>query len=648
MSAQSSTRLQKTRLNRLTKVACQQWRDHKLLSCAWILISLGMLARVIQGIQTCFFMNSVGRSLWVDEAMLAYSFSKRSLLGIVTGGQFEYLQSAPLGWLVFEKMIVKFMGNSEFALRSGAMLSFVGIALLLVFVQKYYYDSPFPLSGAAIMLTIPFVLRYSNEFKPYMSDALVALLACACYAMYIKRNLLAWHLAAIWCLLLCCSQTTCFVVCGLTLSSLAYAIAERDFREVRRFLIIGCTIAVVFVLYYLLWISRMTDVSAMRNWWLGNNGYLPLPTSVSNIEEGLNVIVALAKNIDPCWPIVLACVLGSVPLCLARRDRLGTGIILVLATTTFASCIRFYPAESRLWLFAIPLMVLLVPSVLERLASPNHVMTIGVGILLLALSVCNTGIDIYSKKENVYYSGEEYKQELEFLANHVEAGDMVYVYAQTVPGFEYTNGYGNRSIGGFSNNVVFGSTQFTPLENRDSVEDTLKGYEKYHIFLDRYQSEIDKVMSYEKCYFVTSHTSPPKSPTNRAQGLIEAMQVDGYLDLVSYEHETALWFHSTNIDDCKTRGKLSYAGPRAANDSGWVTVENVGEAFLGNPYDLLCLERDDGALFEVGEMLAPGCSTRVRVLLHDVGETKFTLRYLRDANMPTQEIVVPARARGQG
>lgn len=122
--------------------------------------------------------------------------------------------------------------------------------------------------------------------------------------------------------------------------------------------------------------------------------------------------------------------------------------------------------------------------------------------------------------------------------------------------------------------------------------------------------------------------------------LVEAMQNDGFLDLVSYEHGTALWHHYVSLEDCKTKAELRHERVDGSESSAWITVENIGEAYLGNPYDSLCLERDDGAMYSVEDILAPGKSTKVRVSLHSEGDTQFTLRYGFNKNMPSAEITI--------
>ena len=416
---------------------------------------------------------------------------------------------------------------------------------------------------------------------------------------------------------------------------------ERDYRTSRQWVLLGCAVVVTFVIYYLLWIRRMTDVSAMRDWWQVAGSYLPVPISFAAANKGIQTILSLFENLGVCWPAILACFIVGSMYCISKKDRLGTGIILGLAVALFASCIKFYPVVDRLWMFAVPLVILLGVRALDLIAQNKPSALVSVGALVLIASLCNEGIGTYGKSESVYQSGEEYKQELAYLNDHIQMDDMVYVYAQTVPGFEYTNGFDNDSIGGYPHNVIMGKTLFTPMEQRDPETDALLSCEKYHIDLQAQGDELKTVMSYPSCYVVTSHTLKPKSPHDRMRVLVETMQSDGFLDLVSYEHETALWHHYSRLEDCKTKAELRHERVDGSESSAWITVENIGEAYLGNPYDSLCLERDDGVMYSVEDILAPGKSTKVRVSLHGEGDTQFTLRYGFNKNMPRAEITIP-------
>ena len=76
-----------------------EWKKENSLKKAADILGLFM---VVLGIGVSISMNCVGRSFWVDEAMLAYSFSERPLWKL-TAAPFEWLQSAPVLYLYFAK-----------------------------------------------------------------------------------------------------------------------------------------------------------------------------------------------------------------------------------------------------------------------------------------------------------------------------------------------------------------------------------------------------------------------------------------------------------------------------------------------------------------------------------------------------------------
>ena len=94
--------------------------------------AVGLLI-IAAGIVTSVRMNLVGRSLWWDEAALAFSFSQRDL-GNLTGEALELIQSAPVGWLYTVKILTLLLGNTDFVLRIPSMAAYVGILALLFWI----------------------------------------------------------------------------------------------------------------------------------------------------------------------------------------------------------------------------------------------------------------------------------------------------------------------------------------------------------------------------------------------------------------------------------------------------------------------------------------------------------------------------------
>ncbi|MEW6240475.1 MAG: glycosyltransferase family 39 protein, partial [Chloroflexota bacterium] len=88
-----------------------------------LLVLTGLVLRVRQYL--------MGRSLWLDEAMLSINIVKRSFLSLTEW--LEYDQQAAIGFLWLQKVSVLIIGNNEYALR---LVPFVAgcIALWLMYL----------------------------------------------------------------------------------------------------------------------------------------------------------------------------------------------------------------------------------------------------------------------------------------------------------------------------------------------------------------------------------------------------------------------------------------------------------------------------------------------------------------------------------
>ena len=125
-------------------------------------------------------MNIVGRTLWLDEAMLAISLNKRSLFTMFLS-PLEWNQSAPVGYLACVKIIISIFGNSEAAFRTFSILAFVGVLIVFYVLCKKVLNVKFPMLCTAGIANIAFLLEYSNMLKPYICDALCVLLVLLIY-----------------------------------------------------------------------------------------------------------------------------------------------------------------------------------------------------------------------------------------------------------------------------------------------------------------------------------------------------------------------------------------------------------------------------------------------------------------------------------
>jgi uncharacterized membrane protein len=133
------------------------------------IVAMGIIVRIIMYIKC--------RSLWLDEALLAENIVSRNWLELLAtpfiGGQ-----SAPVLYVIVVKSIGSIFGYSEFSLRIFSFLAFMGLLICEVIVLKKIFNfSNCKICFVAVMSALlPSYIWYSNELKPYMSDAFFVLL----------------------------------------------------------------------------------------------------------------------------------------------------------------------------------------------------------------------------------------------------------------------------------------------------------------------------------------------------------------------------------------------------------------------------------------------------------------------------------------
>ena len=153
-----------------------------------IVVNIILGAIVVLGIITSINMILTKRSLWLDEAAFAYSFSQRNLFNL-TFGAFEWEQIGPIIYLYIVKIITIIFGNSEITLRLFSFVSYILLILLTYFISKKMFKFKYPLISSAFISSMGFILMYSNEFKPYLFDAVVCLFVILMYYFYKRKKL---------------------------------------------------------------------------------------------------------------------------------------------------------------------------------------------------------------------------------------------------------------------------------------------------------------------------------------------------------------------------------------------------------------------------------------------------------------------------
>jgi len=230
-----------------------------------IFIVISMLI-VIVGIVNRIVMIIEYRSLWHDEAAIAESILARNwaelLVPPLSNGQ-----SAPVLYVIAVKAICLVYGTSENMLRLFSGLSYLGLLVLEWFFLKKVLKVDNIKTGLILALTavMPCYIFYSNELKPYMSDAFFVVLALLLYAFYTQNKLSLVKLTFCYVLILGFCTPAIFFIGGVLVAEFLTSAFARDKKHAIHVLISGLSIAVIFGLYYYWWMLPALDF--MNNYW---------------------------------------------------------------------------------------------------------------------------------------------------------------------------------------------------------------------------------------------------------------------------------------------------------------------------------------------------------------------------------------------
>lgn len=126
------------------------------------LTATGILLRLL-----LYFAN---RPFWTDEAQLALNLITRNFEQLLA--PLDYCQTAPVGFLVVEKILLTTLGDFEFVLRIFPLVAGIVSQLLFLKIAKSVLSkNSFPLAVGLFSFSEP-LIQYSSELKQYSLDVL--------------------------------------------------------------------------------------------------------------------------------------------------------------------------------------------------------------------------------------------------------------------------------------------------------------------------------------------------------------------------------------------------------------------------------------------------------------------------------------------
>jgi len=305
--------------------------------------------------------------LWILRNVTAKSF--RELLGPLTDQQ-----AAPPLFLWLERSIWLAFGDSLFALRFPQLLASCGVIVLLYWVARRCLD---PLGVAWAMLLFGVcdpVLDHTCEVKPYVIDAFLAVAALA--GLIATENWPVWRRAALLALagplIIFLSYPGCFVCGGVLLALVPDAWkTRRDGRVWGASMLAAATCAGAFLLL-LEGPIRSQKTGDLQNWWTSQ--YLVLGNPLRMAGSCLEGFATLFEHFWRPTGGVLMLPFAVGAVCLTRKLT-GSRVAMLAGPcllAIMASFLQSYPFESRLLLFCLPLLCLVIAEGLAEISRAIH------------------------------------------------------------------------------------------------------------------------------------------------------------------------------------------------------------------------------------------------------------------------------------
>lgn len=497
----------------MLKKGWRNWKEEDRLKQVMDIIGLFV---IFSGIGVSIFMNTLGRSLWLDEAYLVSSLKNRTLLNL-TSTPLDYIQSAPVIYLYIVKILMMLFGESEAVLRLFSIFSYALTIFLSYYASKKVFDCKYPLLCGAFVANIDFLLKYSNVFKPYVSECVWVLLVILIYHWYQEEKLTWWMMAVFYMILIWAANPVCFFIGGVLTCEFLGGIFKKEKKIVFQSVMSGIGICGSFVVYYFYWLRAAATDDFMQKYWI-NDRFPLFPRNKEDLERGMKMIRRLfATGNEELRFLLLALVVAALIWGIYEKNRCCNAMLIGFLLALFASSLYMFPVRDRLWTFSFPLFAVLAFYFIDQmLIRPDGKRGEIFAVLLMVLLIwTNSGIKTFKNAEAVYWEGNEANPLIQYVEENVKEDEMVYVFYNSIPVVTYKNGYGVNRIGNVTkDNIIWGTSVLA-------------------------EADKELVAGQEKCYILTS-----QADGETIGPLLDYLSEQGTLETLLDCYETRLYYYS--------------------------------------------------------------------------------------------------------
>jgi len=408
-------------------------RDLKPEYLSWVIILVGIVLRFRQYLSD--------RSLWADEASLAYNLAHRTFWGLTQPLDFE--QGAPIGFLFIEKLLVVAFGNIDQVMRLFPLFSgIVSVYLICRIAQAQITGGLFAGSLFAISW---YPIYYSSELKQYSGDVMTGLLMVFLAGRCLKagashRDFLILGVGgaiAIW-----ISHPSAFILAGVGLALLAAALTRVRPVPIAWLAGMGIVWVASFGMQYLVSLRHLVADDYLQDYW--RNAFMPFPPwrDLGWLLKTYSSLLLMTLNTtDRLWVFTVP-ILGLIGgLSLLYRDRNFAILVISPFLIAFiASALQKYPLKDRFMLFLVPFVLILIAEGLGNIYRAVARWHIGSARAVYALAAFAM---VFSPVVNAFklflspYNRSDIKPVMEYVAEHRQEDETLYVYHSSEPAFVY-------------------------------------------------------------------------------------------------------------------------------------------------------------------------------------------------------------------
>jgi Dolichyl-phosphate-mannose-protein mannosyltransferase len=404
------------------------------------------------------------RSLWLDEAFLTLNILERDFGGLLK--PLDRGQAAPVGLLFAQRLMIDLFGSSEYSLRAVPLvMSICSVVAFSWLVTKIVPPVAAIMAVAMFAISDPLV-HFAAEAKQYSSDVAVVIGLWSMFTILHRRLADAqWHAwtvvgvlgaAAIW---MC--HPAIFVVGGVA----AYWLwlSRRAKTLVLVCGVTACWLASFAALYFVS--LRSVDPSLSVAW---RGAVVPIaPVSTRHVMQYYNLVWTLGVlplGNQVAQLVIFTGIIGTIVLWQCR-SRHGAWFAGALVLACLASNLGKYPVAVRLWLFFVPVMVILVAAGVEEMWRRTRTVFPAlaplVAGLILIYPTISAGRGALQPREH-----EEVRPLLRHIELHGREGDVLYVYREAQYAVQYYEFRGFH----FTGETVIG-----PIGDRYQAERDVEG-----------------------------------------------------------------------------------------------------------------------------------------------------------------------------